>query len=101
MSAENPIGPEAESRFAEAARKLGAEHGSARVTPFVAGDHPDDGYGRTIDGYTSYLTYEDGVLLLMAALCVPVPEVDHGPRFDACWRIAREYTDAYDKAAGF
>jgi hypothetical protein len=69
------------------------------VTPFVADDHPDGAYGRTVTGYTSYLAYQDGVLLLMAALHVPVPEADQGPWSDACWRIADEYKDAYDAAA--
>jgi hypothetical protein len=98
MSAENPISPEMESRFSEAARQLGAEHGSERVTPFVADDHPDGGYGRTVTGYTSYLEWEDGVNLLMAALHVPVPEADEGPWFDTCWRITHEYMGAYDAA---
>jgi hypothetical protein len=98
MGTENPISPGAESRFRQAARRLGAEHGSAGLTPFVTDNRPEGDYSRTVTGYTSYLAYEDGVLLLMAALDVPVPEADEGPWFDACWRVAREYTDAYDSA---
>jgi hypothetical protein len=48
---------------------------------------------------SSYLAWEDGVNLLMAALGVRVPEADEGPWFDACWRVAHNYIDAYDGAA--
>jgi hypothetical protein len=98
MKAGNPISTAAESRFRQAARQLGAAHGSAGLTPYVADDRPEDDYSRTLSGYTGYLAHEDGVLLLMTALGVPVPEADEGPWSGAYWRIAREYTDAYDSA---
>lgn len=99
MNAANPISAAAESGFRQAARLLGASHGAARLTPYVADDRPEGDYSRTVTGYTSYLAWEDGVNLLMAALGVRVPEADEGPWFDACWRVARDYIDAYDSAA--
>lgn len=99
MNEENPIGAAAESRFAEAARRLGTVHGAAWLTPYVAADRPDDDYSRTVGGYTSYIEHEDGVVLLITALGMPAPEADEGPWFDACWRVARAYMAAYDSAA--
>ena len=99
MNAVNPISAAAESGFRQAARLLGASHGTARLTPYVADDRPEGDYSRTVTGYTSYLAWEDGVNLLMAALGVCVPEADEGPWFDACWRVAHDYIDAYDSAA--
>lgn len=99
MNAANPISAAAESGFRQAARLLGASHGAARLTPYVADDRPEGDYSRTVTGYTSYLAWEDGVNLLMAALGVRVPEADEGPWFDACWRVAHDYIDAYDSAA--
>lgn len=95
----NPIREAAEARFCEAACQLGAAHGAAWQTPFVASDRPGDDYSRTIGGYTSYIEHEDGVILLMTALGMPVPEAEEGPWFDACWRVARAYMTAYDSAA--
>jgi hypothetical protein len=79
MNAANPISAAAESGFRQAARLLGASHGAARLTPYVADDRPEGDYSRTVTGYTSYLAWEGGANLLMAALGVRVPETDEGP----------------------
>lgn len=99
VNAVNPISPAREDEFRETARRLGAEHGTARLTPFVAEDRPAGDYARSVTGYTGYLLHEDGVLVLLAALGVPVPETDEGPWFDACWRIAHAYTEPTTRPA--
>lgn len=95
---ENPITSQAEALFRQAARQLGARHGAAGATPYVAAERPAGDYGRSPAGYTAYLSWEDGVLLLLPALGVPVPDADEGGHVDACWRIAAAYMDAYDTA---
>jgi hypothetical protein len=78
-----------------AARLLGEAHAAAGLTPYAT-DRPADDYSRASGGYTAYIEHEDGVLLLLTALGVPLSEEDSGPWFEACWSIARAYTDGYD-----
>jgi hypothetical protein len=97
--APNPISVQAQSRWEQAARLLGAVHGAVGLTPYVAPDRAADDYSRDPVTYTAYIEHEDGIALLMDALAIPVPEDDHeGEHYNSCWDIASAYMAAYDTA---
>jgi hypothetical protein len=95
---EHIIGELAVTAYKQAARLLGTEHGTASLTPYVDPARPDGDYSRSPGGYTSYLRWEDGYRLILAALGIPPRHTGPADANMAPWAIGRAYTIAYDNA---